>query len=189
MKKTLPILLTVFVLTAAGWFIWNKMNQQKDLMAAKDQSWETYHKTSDDKVMRRPATQAELEKIGAESSVKEEEEREPLKRKWLGPKKAEALETQKDKEWKTKLAKELLRIHEPTTKVLIKQVGSFVKEVANKPVYMEHVVVSYIMENGKRTSFNAFVNTETHQIIRSWNRTILEDKPGSKPTVIPSGTL
>ena len=96
-----------------------------------------------------------------------------------------------NKEWKEILGKALLRFQEPDTKVLVKKNKSVVEIRNGKGRLLEHVTVSFLHEGDDSTSFNAWVDSETGEMVRTWNKTIKEPvgHHHERPILTPTGTL
>lgn len=76
--------------------------------------------------------------------------------------------------WKDALGLELLRFHPEETKILIKEEDSILKVENGKGRLLEQVVVSYLQDNSMLSSFRALVDSQSGQVLETWDRTIHE---------------
>ena len=94
-------------------------------------------------------------------------------------------------DWKEKLGNSLLRFQEPDAKVMVKKNKSVVEIKKGKGRLMEHVTITYLLEGDETTSFNAWLDSETGEMIRTWNKTIKEPigHNHERQILTPTGTL
>ncbi len=78
------------------------------------------------------------------------------------------------KNWKELMGHELMKFQVDGTKVMVKEEFSIIKITDDKGRYIEQVIVSYLVPNGKRNSFKAFVDSETGAVLETWDNTIHE---------------
>jgi hypothetical protein len=78
------------------------------------------------------------------------------------------------KEWKSLLGEDLLSFQEEDTKVIVKEEYPVIKVSNNKGIYMEQVIVTFILKNGNQNSFRALIDSESGKVIETWDRTIHE---------------
>ena len=150
--------------------------------------WMTFEKQKKE-ITKHPSTKRELKAINKEK--KEKEERKPAAkpindhrvkrfgRVLLGPdspqykdlKKELIISNKVNPNWQESLGNELLRFQEESTKVIVKDLGSFIQTRGGKGLFVNKVYISYLLDNGARSSFNALVNSETGKMIHTWNKT------------------
>jgi hypothetical protein len=86
------------------------------------------------------------------------------------------------------LENNLLRFQEPTTKVKIVHQEGVIFSQYNKLRFAEKVLVSYLNPSGLVSSFNAYVDSQSGEIIGlPWNKTVIENKNLIK--LKPSGVI
>ena len=76
--------------------------------------------------------------------------------------------------WNDILGNDLLRFQEKETKVLIKEEFPIIKIIDGKGLYLEQVIITYVLKNGDQNSYRALVNSETGLVVETWDRTIHE---------------
>jgi hypothetical protein len=91
-------------------------------------------------------------------------------------------------EWKEALGNELLRFQKNDTKIIIKDELQLIKIKEDKGQYMEQVVITYFLKNGDQNSFHALINSETGNIVDTWDRTIHERYRRRPARLEPSST-
>jgi len=92
-------------------------------------------------------------------------------------------------EWKEKLGHDLLRFQPKGTKLIIENELSLVQVRKEHTRLVEQVVISYINLDGRHSSYRAFVDSETAEIVQTWDKTIFEDYKAKPLTLTPSGAL
>lgn len=75
-------------------------------------------------------------------------------------------------DWKGKAAGKLLRFQDPSTKLFMMPQKSLVKIEENGARYVEIVEVKFLTKKGKRTSYSALIDSQSGELIRSWNQSI-----------------
>ena len=76
--------------------------------------------------------------------------------------------------WKDSLATNLLSMQKPDTKVFIKEELQLIKVSKGSARYLERVIITYLKESGMRSSFTAYVDSQTGKVIETWGRTRFE---------------
>jgi len=204
MKKVSIVTLLVLVVAVLYKFHEHKANPHYN-------EWETFGKTKDkeSEVVSWKSTKKEL-KFVQPTSTKDSAKRMPSSikskvpkvrmlagREITGDRKADTKHlvwtNSFDPKWKEELGNSLLRFQESDTKVLVKKNKSVVEIRNGKGRLLEHVTVSYLHEGDDTTSFNAWVDSETGELVRTWNKTIKEpvgqQHKHSRPILTPTGTL
>lgn len=74
------------------------------------------------------------------------------------------------KEWRKRMATNLMRFQDEETKLLVNKLESMVILDKGKGLNVEKVHVKYITKSGRHYGFHALVNSETGHVIRTWNR-------------------
>lgn len=200
MKKVSLVTLLVLVVAIAYKFHDIKSDQHYG-------EWETFEKSSDSKsqVVFRKSTKKELKVI---APVDEAQKRVPSSlpktlpkvrkiagREITGERDAKTTHLKwvnsYNQDWKEILGASLLRFQGPDTKVLVKKNKSVVEIRNGKGRLLEHVTVSFLHEGDDTTSFNAWVDSETGELVRTWNKTIKEPvgHHHERPILTPTGTL
>ena len=77
-------------------------------------------------------------------------------------------------DWKDIMGNELMRFQPADTKLMVKEEVPVIKIVDGKGLYLEQVTVTYLQKNGNRSSFKALVNSDTGDVVETWDRTISE---------------
>lgn len=75
-------------------------------------------------------------------------------------------------DWKDVLGQDLIRFQYENTKVMIKEEFSVIKIQSGKGLYAEQVIITYFSKNGNTSSYRALVDSESGQIIETWDKTI-----------------
>ncbi len=75
------------------------------------------------------------------------------------------------KEWKDKFAKNKLQYYPEGTKLLIKHKSSLIDVTKDGARYLERVVVNVIKEDSPPISYEAFVDSQSGDQVKAWNRT------------------
>ncbi len=82
-----------------------------------------------------------------------------------------------DADWKEKLGEDLLRFQAPSTKANVISEKSFIQTDGKKNArFVEQVLITFLMSSGEQKSYNALVDSESGQIIKTWNKGIAENK-------------
>ena len=76
--------------------------------------------------------------------------------------------------WNDILGNDLLRFQEKEVKVLIKEEFPIIKISDGKGLYLEQVIITYVLKNGDQNSYRALVNSETGFVVETWDRTVHE---------------
>ncbi len=92
-----------------------------------------------------------------------------------------------DKKWKDKAVSNLSRVWISDKEIEIehKESAVFIKNGVAKNV--EHVLVSLVHNDGNPSSFEAYIDSQTGKIIRSWNKTRYESRKPLKVDPTPIG--
>jgi hypothetical protein len=77
--------------------------------------------------------------------------------------------------WKDILGNELLRFQNNDSKVMIKEEFSIIRIQEDKGQYVEQVIVTYILKNGRINSYRALIDSETGSIIETWDKSVHEN--------------
>ncbi|MEK6623951.1 MAG: hypothetical protein AABY86_03225 [Bdellovibrionota bacterium] len=85
-------------------------------------------------------------------------------------------------DWKEKLGHELLRFQPEGVKIALAHEQSFISISGGKGRYLELVVVNYINPVNGNTAFRAFADSQTGQLIDTWDQTHSERRTPIKFT-------
>lgn len=164
--------LAIFTLIASiSMVIYHFMQKEKTIV-----KWETFEKTKKDKIKHHKTTKAELKKINAKKENKRAPASPNKPREIIGlNQKADSFINKPRKDWKEKLGLGLLNHRLPGTKVFIKEISGNIKVENGKGRYVEKVIVTTITTDGTQYSFNALADSETGEVLSTWNRTIHEN--------------
>ncbi len=77
--------------------------------------------------------------------------------------------------WERLAGVNLLRHRSPESKIYVKAVGSYIKVQNGKGQFVEKIIVTSLGKGGKESSFNAIVDSESGEILSTYNRTIHEN--------------
>lgn len=77
--------------------------------------------------------------------------------------------------WKEILGHELLRFQRDDTKVMLKEEFSIIQIQNGKGLYVEQIIVTYVLKDGTINSFRALVDSETGAILDTWDKTVHEN--------------
>lgn len=99
-----------------------------------------------------------------------------------------------NKNWKEFLGNELIRFQNEETKVMIKKEHSIIKIQNTKGQYLEQVMITYLLKNGRFNSFRALIDSETGSVLETWDKTIHENSGNNNahlviPIVNESGII
>ena len=90
-------------------------------------------------------------------------------------------------EWKDSMGQELMRFQPKDTKLMVKEEVPVIKIVNGIGRYLEQVTVTYLLKNGNRNSFKALVDSDTGQVVETWDKTIHEHiRPKRGGLILPS---
>lgn len=189
MKKIiLPLIVFIFTPLALLFFFHFPEEEMEP------QEWTTFTKTKND-LIAHPTTSAELKKAQLRTVASIKNEKKVIERTILGEigdkkdlKKIDFI-NKINPDWKKNLAKILLEGGQKDDRVLIKRNIGIIEVDNLKGRYLEQVVVTYISDNHEQNSFNALVDSESGQIIKTWNKTITENFKKKSQGLSPSGTL
>lgn len=195
MKKTALFILSF--LFALGIYYYNKFESQQVLLLKKDH-YQTFIKTPERHIASHDTTNDELviAKLGPRESaerLKFEKERIDLLAKNYHIRENRILmgdNTQKysnefnhlqmqntiNNQWKSLLGSDLLRFQEPETKVIIREELPVIKIFDDHALYLEQVVITYLLKNGEKSSYRALVDSETGLVLETWDRTLNENQ-------------
>jgi Zn-dependent metalloprotease len=92
-----------------------------------------------------------------------------------------------DKKWKSKALSNLSKVWIGDKGIDIEHKNSavFIKNGIAKNV--EHVIVSLVHNNGNPSSFEAYIDSQTGKIVKSWNKTRYESRKPLKVDPTPLG--
>jgi hypothetical protein len=192
-KKCLLITFSL-MLVLGGYLLWSYNNQQEQ--------WQTYNKIDHEKIESYPTTDKEVIKYKLPAVTGTSKKRSPAaiapkakrERSIINPSgkklgKNTSAKNQISKEWKERLGQNLLRFLRPDTSVFIKKQGSVSLIEQNQLRHAEVVIIQLKSPEGRRYSYNAYVDSESGKVLQTWNRTIHEFY-GQKPKKLaPAGTL
>lgn len=91
-------------------------------------------------------------------------------------------------DWKDLLSEKALRFQKEDTKLFVKRENSFIKIKGKTARYIEKVVLTYDLGEGNQNSFRAFVDSESGEILSTWDRTIHEQVK-KKPLLLSPSNL
>lgn len=197
MKKWIPF--TVILFVAVGFFFYfqqkNSVSEDKIVTMKKSESGIEQHVALQEEIQvhqkLHPIPEAEKEESGRKPSSLATHPNYP-DRKIIGNH-PDLLERQAinqyNNHWKEKLGNDLLRFHPEGTKLVIEEELSLVQVRKEHTRLIQQVLVSYINTNGRHSSYRAFVDSETAEIVQTWDRTIFEDYKGKPLSLTPSGSL
>lgn len=196
MKRWIPF--TLVLITAASLFFYylgqKKSSEEKIVVIEKGQEGLFEHPMT-------PTEESIHQKLHPKQAKKEEPTRQPSSlqihpqfadRQVIGdhPDLMErAPINQYNGKWKEKLGHDLLRFQPQGTKLIIENELSLVQVRKEHTRLVEQVVVSYINLDGRHSSYRAFVDSETAEIVQTWDKTIFEDYKAKPLTLTPSGNL
>ncbi|MBT7610499.1 MAG: hypothetical protein HN576_12140 [Bacteriovoracaceae bacterium] len=178
-----------------------------DSQIIEEDSWTTYEK-KEDKLVQSPSTSKELKKIGAEQTKKKSLiPKRSLSSVQMKPKNYKTYQGRRiighikkdmndinfinkvEKTWKDKLSEKLLQHRDRQAKLFIKSENSVIKIQNGSARYLEQVNITFLFKGDDSNSFKAFVDSETGEILNTWNRSI-HDKVNVKAIKFtPDGTL
>ena len=178
----------------AGYFLWSAKPEQEQ--------WQTYNKLDNEKIESYPTTPKETKanrlpdikpspktRTPAALSPKQPEKREIINSSGKCVSKKILAKNEISKEWKEKLGQNLLRFLRPDTSVYIKKQKSVSLLENDRLRHAEVVIIQLKSPEGRRYSYNAYVDSQSGKVLQTWNRTIHEFY-GEKPKKLsPAGTL
>lgn len=174
-------------------------NSHSDYMPQSQVAWNTFSKTSDQRIVHYKSTIQELEdaNILKNTDIETKNEKETQKDKvttrvpssayhnnrlLIGEISSQLLSNVEklpmlntiNPHWKENLGMELVRFHSSDTKVLIKKEESLIRIQNGKGLFTERVVVSYLNGDNPISSFKALIDSDSGKIIETWDNTIQE---------------
>ncbi len=79
--------------------------------------------------------------------------------------------------WRELLANNLLRYQPEDSKVIITNEHSVLKLIEkNRAQNLEHVLINYILANGRTSSFEGYADSESGELLKTWNREVHHKK-------------
>lgn len=194
MKKTALFILSFLI--AIGIYTYNKF-QNNNILQLHKNHYQTFIKTPERKIASHVSTNEELNKAklnvkDSTERLKFEKDRIDLLTKNYHIRENRLLmgdNTQKyaneftplemhnsiNADWKNLLGNDLLRFQEPETKVIIREELPVIKIFDNHALYLEQVVITYILKDGTKNSYRALVDSESGLVLETWDRTIHEN--------------
>ena len=88
--------------------------------------------------------------------------------------------------WKEELGKNLLRFLRPKTKSIVRREGSALIKHKGKNLLVEHVLVKLKSPEGRHFGYNAYVDSHSGKVVKTWNRTIHEQYSRSALRLSPT---
>jgi hypothetical protein len=145
--------------------------------------WNTFHKASRG-IASYPSTNEEIEKVG-QLPAPSNSTAGPVagERKMIGPgltdlpnsrPTALPIKNHINPGWPDLLAEKLLRYQNAETRVLTNHRQSLLWVEKNQGRNIEEVVITYILPDGQQNSAQAYIDSETGEVIQTWNRTVHE---------------
>lgn len=201
MKKYLKIILfsSTILFLAIGIFTYIKYNKNEHTVQSQGMNhWKTYNKVSQNKIESYPTTKKEKDEMKVVSAKKNDRDlasqsqtpTPSLKhRSWkgIGPR---PLSSEIDNEynplWKEELGKNLLRFLRPKTKSIVRREGSALIKHKGKNLLVEHVLVKLKSPEGRHFGYNAYVDSHSGKVLKTWNRTIHEQYSRSALRLSPT---
>lgn len=195
MKKKLILIASLFSVAIICYFIYQKNNTTEQ--------WQTFNKVNHDLIQSYPTTKKEQKKYKLPVASTQAKKRkpaslkptsEPTKRAVVNPTGKKIDPNQKtvnevNKEWKERLGQNLLRFLRPETLVFVKKQKSVTLVEDNLLRNAEVVIIQLKSPEGRRYSYNAYVDSETGKVLQTWNRTIHEFFGKKQKKLAPSGII
>jgi hypothetical protein len=197
MKKSTIITLSILFIAIGAYYFFSGSERQE--------KWQTYNKVDHNKIESYPTTKKEVEKYNLPDLKKEPKKRSPaavapktkktkLERTIVNPlnKKLDpktASHNKVHKLWKERLGLNLLRFLRPDTVVFVKKQKSVSLLERNKLRHAEVVIIQLKSPEGRRYSYNAYVDSESGKVLQTWNRTIHEFYGKKAKKLSPSGMI
>lgn len=177
-------------------------------------SWVTFKKTSPKKIDSYPTTAKEKKEAkisanlnhGQEDNSAKTEKRSPASlrpnaqteslkgRLWnlhanqKLPKEISFQNSPKDN-WKSLMGQDVMRFLRPETLLFVQKQKSLTLLERGVGLHVEQVYVKMISPEGRHYSYNAFVDSETGKVVRTWNQTIHEPMGKKTTKMRPSGFI
>lgn len=204
MKKTFLFIFSITV--AFGITIYTKKHNYS--VASQAPEWKTFIKKGGNEVASHPTTKNEFQEAKI-TNVKHSAERSPSSVKPVNPfkgfmvRKNRILTGEIDQKyeddntelimtnnfnpaWKEIMGNDLMRFQAEDTKLLVKEELPVIQIIDGKGRYLEQVIISYLTNDGGRSSFKALVDSDTGTIVETWDRTIGEKRSKNSGMTFPS---
>jgi hypothetical protein len=189
MKRWSLALLALFVLVASTkyWPGATPHKQADELTPAPQKQWHVWEHNKDDHLLeRRAPTEREAERLAISQPNEDSVERAPAsvpsviprwkERAVMGGKLTEKqpvrLLNEYNPDWEANLAEDLMRFQASASTMLIKHEEQVALVSPHGVTLAEQVIVSTLRSNGEVLSFKALVDSETGELMQTWNRTI-----------------
>ena len=205
MKKTSLFFISLIVAVIIAY---NKPHPTRiNRIVASQKTWNTFEKKAGDKIVQYITPSAELEKHHLDSNMDRKiasinpstqssifslrEDRVLIGEdfeKYRDESIDLSMQNSVNPNWKELLGKDLLRFQKEDTKIIIKDELSLIKVKDSQGLYLEQVIITYLLKDGTQNSFHALVNSETGFVIDTWDRTIHEQYQKAHLKLVPSGT-
>lgn len=196
MKKSKLFILSFFI--TLGIAIYNGQFFKKDHLTRQiktvpiNKKWKTFEKTNQNTVTVNYSSLSDIKKSEVKSLIKRipSSVEVTVKRKIMSNSnniEIDQLEmiNKVNPEWKEQLGNNLIKFQNKNTKVLIKTEGEYIKATSNTGQFLEQVLITYLFENGKSQSFRALVDSESSDILETWDRTQSENEYSKIPIKLP----
>lgn len=183
MKKT--FIISTFILFALIILnIWGPQNS----VTQREDKWETFNKVTQNEVTNYPTTKEEAKKANIDLQKSENKRSAPPLRRPAAVKKGRELLTYPNQklpkkltyrnapreDWKALFGQDVLRFLRPDTLLHVKKEKSATIIEEGQARYVEQVLVKLISPEGRKYSYQAFVDSENGKVIKTWNQTIHE---------------
>ena len=176
-------------------------------------SWVTFKKTSPKKIDSYPTTPKEKEEARInhldQSKAQIMSQRKPASKKPISGKSEEislpgrvwslysnqslpdkiSFLNEPRKDWKEIMGQDIMRFLRPETKIFVKKEKSLTLLKRNGGLHVEQVYVKMISPEGRQYGYQAFVDSETGKVIKTWNQTIHEPMGKEPPKFRPTGII
>lgn len=193
MKKTILFILSITVAFGITFYI--KKEQSKNIVAVKGQ-WKTFVKKKDSIINSHHTTPDEFvaAKIPTDIPTPLKVERKvasvnpyqgfmvrnnriimgDLNKKYEDESNELQMINSVNPEWKDIMGNDLMRFQPADTKLMVKEEVPVIQITNGTGRFLEQVTVTYLQNNGNRSSFKALIDSETGSVVETWDRTIHE---------------
>lgn len=190
MKRFITFTSCLLLSFSLFWFI----KEKRFTITSTSDMWSTFQKKSQ-KIKQYATKKSE---VALASWFKDEEKKEEKvdinERQVIGPHANNFLAKKYDLDfknfvnpkWKEILGEELLRFQDEGTKVLVKAEKALLRVEKSVGLYMEQVLITYLLPSGEQSSFRALVDSSSGRIIRTWDRTIFESPSAKALNLTPN---
>jgi len=163
MKKLLAV---TFILAVTSYLYFHEKSKEKE------SEWVTFQKNEShtDTISQHPTTKEEMKKAKIKTTLKKKRNIASLSPKTNKENKDLKFKNTPHKDWQKKMAKNVMRFLDLETKLFVQKMNEIIYKEKGTAIYAQNVHIKFVTSKGKHYSYNALVNQESGEIIKTWNK-------------------